>query len=101
MSPEQIKQLSNLLDEFVNWTTDRASIFGRKMDQALASDLQSTLPAYGLKFDLKLTLYNGQTAFRRGYITRNAAVHVGNGLLNTCGEDGVEFSSQVVSFEVV
>lgn len=101
MEKSEIQQLFHLLDKFVEWDTKSSSLYGRNMDKSLATSLQCALPAYGLQFNLKLTLYNGEVHYKRGYISKNAAIHVGNSLLNTCGEDGNEFTSQVVKYELV
>lgn len=48
-----IKQLAYLLVDFINLEGHEGSMYGRKMDRAMAKDLISALTAYGL--DLKLS----------------------------------------------
>lgn len=101
MEKSEIHQLYYLLDKFVDWDTKFRSLYGRDMDKSLATSLQGALISYGMTFDLKLTLSNGEVHYKRGYISKNAAIHVGNQLLNTFGEDGTEFNFKIVKIEMV
>lgn len=49
MTPKELKDLHGLLGKFIKLRTSHSSIYGRKMDIAIATDLRSVLFAYGLK----------------------------------------------------
>jgi len=58
MDKDRIKELAHLLTDFIASANkgDNASLYGKKMDVAVATDLLSILLAYGLDYQTYLTL---------------------------------------------
>ena len=100
MSTEELKALAVLLDKFDDWETEKQSLYGRKMDKALATSLISVLPAYGMTYDLKFTLYNGKTLQVNGYVSRNSAIQAANYFMANHSELP-DCGSRPVSFTIV
>lgn len=50
MLDKELSELGVLLGKFSNWETDYHSIYGRKMDRAMAQALHTALVGYGLPY---------------------------------------------------
>ena len=50
MTEQELERLAMLMTKFQDMETEDFSLYGRKVDQALAKDLKTALYAYGLKF---------------------------------------------------